>query len=51
MVIEVDYEPTTRSDIFGLENLRVWQIPVFRYGLLMRNPGYIELETSEKQEY
>jgi hypothetical protein len=25
-----------------------WQIPVFRYGLLMRNRGYLELETLEK---
>jgi hypothetical protein len=25
------------SDIFRLENLSVWKIPVFRYGLLMRN--------------
>jgi hypothetical protein len=24
-----------------------WQIPVFRYGLLIRNQGYIELETLE----
>jgi hypothetical protein len=34
----------TGSDIFRLENRSVWQIPVFRYGLLMRNRGYIELE-------
>jgi hypothetical protein len=35
-----------RSDIFGLENLSVWHIPVFRYGWLMRNRGYyIEFET------
>jgi hypothetical protein len=26
----------------------VWQIPVFSYGLLMRNWGYIEFETFEK---
>jgi hypothetical protein len=32
-----------------LENVSVWQIPVFRYGLLMRNLGYIEFETVEKQ--
>jgi hypothetical protein len=36
---------TNRSDIFRLENLSVWQILVFRYGLLMRNRGYIEFET------
>jgi hypothetical protein len=39
----------TRSDIFRLENLSVWQIPVFLYGLLMRNRGYIEFDTLEKQ--
>jgi hypothetical protein len=32
-----------------LENLSVWQIPVFRCGLLMRNRGYIEFEMLEKQ--
>jgi hypothetical protein len=37
-----------RSDIFRLKNLSVWQIPVFCYGLLMRNQGYIEFETLEK---
>jgi hypothetical protein len=36
------------SDIFRLENLSVWQIPVFRDGLLMRNRGYSECETLEK---
>jgi D-mannonate dehydratase len=36
------------TDIFRLENLSVWQIPVFCYGLLMRNRGYIQLETLEK---
>jgi hypothetical protein len=32
-------------------NLSVWQIPVFRYGLLnlMRNQGYIEFETLGKK--
>jgi hypothetical protein len=30
-------EPEPRSDIFRLENLSVWQIPVFRYVLLRRN--------------
>jgi hypothetical protein len=39
----------TRSNIFRLENLSVWQIPVFRYGLLMKNRGYIEFETLKKQ--
>jgi hypothetical protein len=38
-----------RSDIFGLENLSVRKIPVFRYSLLMRIRGYIEFEPSEKQ--
>jgi hypothetical protein len=38
-----------RRDIFRLENLNVCQLPVFRYGLLMRNRGYIEFETLEKQ--
>jgi hypothetical protein len=37
----------SRSDIFGLENLGLWQMPVFRYSLLMRNRGYIEFETLE----
>jgi hypothetical protein len=37
------------SDIFGLENLSVWQIKVFQCDLLMRNWGYIECETWEKQ--
>jgi hypothetical protein len=37
------------SDIFRLENLSVWQIPVFRHSLLTRNPGYIEFEMLEKQ--
>jgi hypothetical protein len=38
------------SNIFRPENLSVWQIPVFRrYGLLMRNQGYIEFEKFEKQ--
>jgi hypothetical protein len=37
------------SDIFRLENLSVWQIPVFLYGLLRRNWGYIEFEMLEKQ--
>jgi hypothetical protein len=37
-----------RSDIFRLENLSVWQIPVFRYGLLIRNRGYIEFENIVK---
>jgi hypothetical protein len=32
-----------------MENLSVCQIPVFRYGLLMRNRGYFEFETLEKQ--
>jgi hypothetical protein len=36
-----------RSDIFRLENLGVWQIPVFRYGWPMRNRGNIEFETFE----
>jgi hypothetical protein len=35
--------------LFGLENLSVRQIPVFRYGLLMRYQGYIEFEKLEKQ--
>jgi hypothetical protein len=35
----------------SLEKLSVWQIPVFRYGLLMRNRGYIEFETLEKQRW
>jgi hypothetical protein len=39
---------STWSDIFTLENLSVWQIPVFRYALLMRHRGYIEIETLEK---
>jgi hypothetical protein len=30
---------------FCLENIFVWKIPVFCYGLLMRNRGYIEFET------
>jgi hypothetical protein len=34
--------------IFRLESLSVWPIPVFRYGLLMRNRGYIEFETLKK---
>jgi hypothetical protein len=38
-----------RSDIFRLENFSVWQIPVFRFGLLMRNRGYIEFGTMGKQ--
>jgi hypothetical protein len=38
-----------KFDIFRLENLRIWQIPVFRYGLLMQNRGYIEFEKLEKQ--
>jgi hypothetical protein len=37
------------SDIFRLENLSIWQIPVFRYDLLRRNLGYIEFEMLEKQ--
>jgi hypothetical protein len=36
------------SDICRLENLSVEQIPVFCYGWLMRNWGYIEFETLEK---
>jgi hypothetical protein len=31
--------------------LSVWQVPVFRYGLLMRNRGYIKFETLEKQRW
>jgi hypothetical protein len=27
-----------------LENLSVWQIPVFRFGLLMRNRRYMSLK-------
>jgi hypothetical protein len=42
-------EKESRSDIFRPEYLSVWQIPVFRYSLLMRNRGYIEFETFEKQ--
>jgi hypothetical protein len=39
-----------RSCIILMEPQRsVCQIPVFRYGLLMRNRGYIEFETLEKQ--
>jgi hypothetical protein len=30
-----------RSDIFRLEYRSVWQIPVFRYVLLMRNQEYV----------
>jgi hypothetical protein len=37
----------TRSYIFRLENLSVWQIPVFCYGSLVRDRGYIELELLE----
>jgi hypothetical protein len=39
----------SRCDIFRLENLSVWQFLVFCNGLLMRNRGYIEFETLEKQ--
>jgi hypothetical protein len=46
--IPVKHGISLRS-IAVLENLSVWQIPVFRYGLLMRNQGYIEFETFEKQ--
>jgi hypothetical protein len=37
-----------RLDIYRLENPSVWQIPVFRYGLLIRNWAYIEFDTLEK---
>jgi hypothetical protein len=37
-----------RSDIFRLENLSVWRIPAFRYGLPMINLGHNEFETLEK---
>jgi hypothetical protein len=40
-----------RSDIFRLENLSVWQFPVLRYSLLMRNQGYIEFETLKKPHW
>jgi hypothetical protein len=39
----------SRCDIFRPKNLSIWQISVFRYGLLMRNRGYIKLETLNKQ--
>jgi hypothetical protein len=35
------------SNIFRLEYLSVYQIPVFRYGLLMRNRGCVEFDTLE----
>jgi hypothetical protein len=38
-----------KRHLYRLENLSVWQISVFRYGLLMRNQGYIEVERLEKQ--
>jgi hypothetical protein len=40
------YLVLTWSDIFSLVNLTVWKVPVFRCNLLIRNRGYIELETS-----
>jgi hypothetical protein len=39
----------TEATSLDLKISSVWQIPVFRYGLLMRNRGYIEFETLEKQ--